>query len=101
MTTSEHWGDEITAAREIEHWVYSPDAIARGRFLARLDVLGFTVQALWDAATTTGCGVRFSRIDIPSFLGIDAVTLPLYQAASEAGGDYDGWETRVIKPPPT
>jgi hypothetical protein len=94
-------GDAMTAAREIEHWAYFPDMASRGRFLARLDSLGFTVRELWGAGETAGCGVRFSRVDIPSFWAIDEVTLPLYQAASEAGGDYDGWETQVIKPPPT
>jgi hypothetical protein len=26
------------------------------------------------------------------------LTLPLYQAALDAGGDYDGWETQVVRP---
>ena len=28
---------------------------------------------------------------------IDALTLPLFRAASELGGEYDGWETQVVR----
>ena len=28
---------------------------------------------------------------------IDALTLPLFRAAADYGGDYDGWETQVVR----
>lgn len=90
-------GDELISAREIEHWAYFPDATARARFIATVEALGFEIQQLWDEQEASRCGIRFSRIDLPSFTGIDEVTLPLYQAALAAGGDYDGWETQVIR----
>jgi hypothetical protein len=95
-------GDAMTVARDVDHWAYFPDTAARARFLRELEGLGFTVRHLWDdgADEARCCGVQFYRVDIPSFTDIDEVTLPLYQAASDAGGEYDGWETQVIKPPP-
>jgi hypothetical protein len=90
-------GDELITARDIEHWAYFPDTAARARFMATVQALGFEIHELWDEQEASRCGIRFSRIDLPSFTGIDEVTLPLYQAALEAGGDYDGWETQVIR----
>jgi len=93
----EQHGDALTLAREIEHWAYFPDAAARTRFLAAVEALGFRICELWDEPEATRCGMRFVRLDVPSFSGIDELTLPLYQAALEAGGEYDGWETQVIR----
>ena len=40
-------------------------------------------------------GVRVSRSDISSYDNIDDVTLPLFEAAANHGGQYDGWECPV------
>jgi uncharacterized protein (TIGR01619 family) len=89
-------GDALSAAREIDHWAYFPDADSRTRFLDSITPLGFQVRELMQPEDDS-FGVRFFRVDLPSPTSIDSVTLPLHRAAIEAGGYYDGWETYVVR----
>jgi hypothetical protein len=89
-------GDPLTASRAIDHWAYFQDEQSRASFIARVTQLGFEVRSRFSEDETAGrFGVCVSRIDLPSFATIDDITLPLYRAAAEVGGDYDGWETEV------
>jgi uncharacterized protein (TIGR01619 family) len=90
-------GDSLTHAREIDHWTYFPDARSRAAFIDQVSKSGFTVRELREHPDSRRrFGVQLYRVDLPSFENIDAITLPLYQAATDAGGDYDGWETQVV-----
>ena len=97
-------GDELTHAREIDHWAYFPNGEALARFLQAAKALGFMVREKLDPENDSGhFGVQVYRTDVPSLDSIDSVTWPLFNAAKEAGGEYDGWETMVIRkesPPP-
>lgn len=90
-------GDALSEPREIDHWAYFPDEDSRARFLSAIAPLGFKVRDLQRSDDgRRSFRIQFYRVDLPSFAGIDAVTLPLYRAAVAAGGDYDGWETQVL-----
>jgi hypothetical protein len=90
-------GDALSEPREIDHWAYFPDDNSRARFLSAITPLGFEVRELKQPNEDAGTfGIQFVRVDLPSFENIDSITLPLYRAAIEAGGDYDGWETYVV-----
>jgi uncharacterized protein (TIGR01619 family) len=94
----EREGDALTEPREIDHWAYFPDESSRDRFVAAILAQGFTLRSLTSTAEADRAhGVQFFRVDVPSFESIDEVTLPLYRAATEAGGDYDGWDAQVMK----
>ena len=89
-------GDDLTTPREIDHFVYFEDFDGMTRFEKQADQLGFRVRH--HVETDDGRpGLQVYRIDIPSFERIDAITLPLYRAAREVGGEYDGWESEVIE----
>lgn len=61
-------------------------------------VLGYMLREKNDPDSDNGqFGVQVYRTDIPSLDNIDSVTWPLFEAAKDAGGEYDGWETMVIK----
>jgi hypothetical protein len=90
-------GDSLTKVREIDHWFYFPSTRSRAAFISRVSKDGFAVREFHEhPESKQRFGVQFYRVDLPSFDQIDAITLPLYQAAKDAGGDYDGWETQVM-----
>ena len=91
-------GDELTQAREIDHWAYFPNQDSRARFLQATVALGYMLREVQDPQDGGGqFGAQVYRTDVPCLDTIDEVTWPLFDAAKEAGGKYDGWETVVIK----
>lgn len=85
-------GDPLTEARPIDHFAYFDDEAARARFVERAATLGFEHQLLAPApGGSRKFGVQLVRVDVPSFEGIDAITLPLRREVLAHGGDYDGW----------
>jgi Family of unknown function (DUF695)/Regulator of ribonuclease activity B len=92
----EQHGDKLTVEREIDHWSYfqSPEAV--DAYLTEVTANGFQVRhrsVLEEGALRFGAQIW--RMDIPSYDGIDGITLPLSEAASRHGGSYDGWECPV------
>lgn len=91
-------GDRLDTARQIEHWAYFPNAGARQRFTRKASTLGYHVEETIEPEDPGDqFGVRLTGIGIPSHEHIDALTLPLFHAANECDGDYDGWETEVVR----
>jgi len=89
-------GDDLATPREIDHYVFFDDLDSLTRFEKQADQLGFRVRN--HVETEEGRpGLQVFRIDIPSFARIDEITLPLYRAARDCGGDYDGWESEVVE----
>jgi regulator of RNase E activity RraB len=93
----EEKGDDLTAARDIDHWSYFRDADSRARFVRGAGELGFATREL----STTEDGehrfvARVWRSDVPSYQTIDEVTLPLFDLAIACDGDYDGWECALV-----
>jgi hypothetical protein len=96
-------GDQLSAPREIDHWAYFASAEARDAFLKRTALLGYTAREALSPADIPGnekFGARIFRIDAPDD-DFDEVTLELFELAAELGGEYDGWESPVEKPPET
>lgn len=89
-------GAKLTAAREIDHWSYFQTPEAVDAYLAEVAADGFRVRSR--SVNDEGSlrfGAQVWRIDIPSYSNIDAVTLPLFEAAASHGGEYDGWECPI------
>lgn len=93
----ESHGDELTAPRQIDHWIYFQTSSNRTTFIEEAQKLGFDVGGyLEDQSDSMPYGVRVTRIDVPSYDAIDDVTLPLFDLAQSLDGNYDGWETSVV-----
>jgi uncharacterized protein (TIGR01619 family) len=90
-------GESFSKEREIEHWAYFPSMESRASFVEKATKLGYSLAEMYapDSADNRYCA-RMSCIGIPSPQNIDALTLPLFRAAKECGGNYDGWETQAI-----
>jgi hypothetical protein len=90
-------GDPLTRAREIDHWAHFPGAEARDRYVQKARELGYALRPA-GAESDGGFMARVFRVDVPTYANIDNVTWPLHEAAAEAGGKYDRWESPVIGP---
>ncbi|MEZ0224687.1 MAG: ribonuclease E inhibitor RraB [Alphaproteobacteria bacterium] len=91
-------GDSLTQPREIDHWIYFDETAQREKFRKRSVEMGFqTIKETDTPDHEKRYGIRINRVDLPSYDGIDTVTLPLFRLALEFEGEYDGWETEVIR----
>jgi hypothetical protein len=92
-------GDAIAQVREISHWTYFPTETARAGFVLKARALGMSAAELStsDKARNTYCA-RLVHADIPTAQSMNEMTLALFDAAQEHGGEYDGWESPVIRP---
>jgi len=95
----ERAGDALSAPRDIRHWAYFPDPAGRDAFLAQAAAMSFRAcaQEAGSAAEEEGEYLALvQRDDIPGYDRIDAICLPLFRAAHDLGGRYDGWESEVV-----
>lgn len=91
-------GDSLDQPREIDHWIYFRGPIQREQFRVRSEEIGFRTRGITDAPSREAAyGIQVYRVDLPSYNAIDDVTFPLFRLAQEFGGEYDGWETVVLK----
>lgn len=93
----EEAGDDMTSARPIEHLAVFPSKDAAANFVQWLREEGFE---LMDGPSKHDgqWHVEFSQV---SSLDLDEIfdqTSAASQSAEEHGGEYDGWQCRVIKP---
>jgi len=91
-------GDNLRIRRAIEHRAYFTAREGREQFVERISKEGFKVQtASPPSASSPLYGVQFYRIDVPYYYDIDTVTLQIITWAEAYEGQYDGWETSLVK----
>jgi hypothetical protein len=90
-------GDHLDRERPIDHWAYFPDRQSRDAFNAEAETLGYRIEGLIEPEGDHGYGSRLSSLGRPSLHEIDDQTVPLFRAARAHGGEYDGWETQVLR----
>ena len=91
-------GDNLQVERAIEHKMYFNSADERSSFVAYILEEGFSVLKeveLKDAPSRFG--LKFYRLDKPYYYDIDALTLSLIENGAHFNGQYDGWETSLVK----
>jgi regulator of RNase E activity RraB len=103
----EEHGDKMDTPREVDHWCYFPDDKSADAFWQEVSALGFQLrvrsnvndddEADREAEVALPIRVQSWRSDVPSFDNIDDITHPLVEAAEKYGGNYDGWETFLVK----
>jgi len=91
-------GDSLHLPRAIEHKAYFETLDQRDSFGKRIESELFKVKEFIDANENTPMvGISFYRQDKPFYYDIDALTLHLIELSHQCGGQYDGWETSVVK----
>lgn len=91
-------GDSLKKERNVVHWIYFKKEADRERFIASLEGLDFTVESKHKTSVGDSTFVlQLSRHDKVDHQSVDSYTLDLWQKANDAGGEYDGWETEVVR----
>jgi uncharacterized protein (TIGR01619 family) len=91
--------DPLTQPRDVQHWIYFPSAESRDAFSQRVVAKGFVVRP-WPDQKESECRtytLSISRTDRVDLESINSVVLDLFELANELDGEYDGWETQVLK----
>ncbi|MGZ5208956.1 MAG: DUF695 domain-containing protein [Sulfuricurvum sp.] len=91
-------GDSLLLPRAIEHKAYFETIEQRDSFGKRIEFKSFKVKDFIEANEKTSMvGISFYRQDKPFYYDIDMLTLHLIELSHQCGGQYDGWETSVVK----
>lgn len=90
-------GDKFTTERDIMHWAYFRTQNAADNYATFAQSSGYKLEEVETMDDTDEpFFVRVSIRGIPDYSEIDALTLPLFHAAKNEGGRYDGWECELI-----
>lgn len=91
-------GDSLHLPRAIEHKAYFETLEQRNSFVDRIESEAFKVKELMEPSEHTPMlGISFYRQDKPFYYDIDTLTLHLIDLAYQSEGQYDGWETSIVK----
>lgn len=91
-------GDQLTKARKVDHWLYFKTQADLNCMTAYVKGKNFVVEKTNKSKKTDfPFSLQISREDKVDIGSITAVTLELSRQAHNCKGEYDGWETFVIK----
>jgi uncharacterized protein (TIGR01619 family) len=89
-------GDVLTAAREIQHWMYFKSEMSRLQVKEAVANLGFRIVSESNDGGNLSFGISVSKVQPVDEQSIDATVIELLHLAQQFEGEYDGWETPVI-----
>ena len=91
-------GDDLSQPRQVDHWIYFKTAKDRDEFISSIKNDNFHIEnSDLISANDLPFQLHLSREDHVDLVSINKVTLQLRNDAKIFGGEYDGWETLVIK----
>lgn len=95
----ESHGDDGSESRKVDHWIYFDDKPSSVDFVIWAENDRFTEEPEHSHETDDGkyC-VRLFHQGTLKIGDISSHTIALRRKAAEYGGDYDGWETPILKP---
>jgi hypothetical protein len=91
-------GDNLIKPRKVDHWMYFKEELGRSKFERFITGKGFKIEN--KSKQEEGdfpYALHISRIDKVDIESITKLTSFLRQSVEQENGDYDGWETSVIK----
>ncbi len=94
----EKHGDKLEKERLVEHWIYFKSEIDRENFLGAIKDKGFEIVD--KDITSFGdspFSLQLSRVDKADYESVNEYVMYLWEKAQEFNGDYDGWETFIVK----
>lgn len=94
----ERLGDDGSTPRDIEHLTCFPNKESAESFLAWAVANGFMLDPQVSATEVDGdvclLLIHHGRVSIAE---LSPKTILMMQKSAEFGGEYDGWETEVVK----
>lgn len=101
-TALQEHGDDAEKPRPIEHFAYFKSEPDRSAFSAWLKDESYVVTSTDHDEDTPpdeadAFVVRFTHDGLPDPFDLSDRTVTLREKASDLGGEYDGWEARIVK----
>jgi hypothetical protein len=91
-------GDTLANARPIQHWAYFSTDESRAEFIALLEQQFSGIDPHTNPMSVgKEYAVTFWHTGTPDSDSMTKVTSILSRAAESCGGEYDGWETQVVR----
>ena len=92
-------GDKLIKARPVDHWFYFKTELDRSCFITYAIKQQFKIVAKEKNANLFKAPFKLhlSRTDKVDAASISRITLELKKQAKQCNGEYDGWETFVVK----
>jgi hypothetical protein len=91
-------GDQAAMLRPVAHYSYFPNATRRAAFGDAIEKAGFTIRALNDSgASALPYGLVYELAQRPELSAMAETTVLLTRLAEKNGGQYDGWESPVMR----
>jgi uncharacterized protein (TIGR01619 family) len=90
-------GDNLSKPRQVDHWLYFKDEVARNRFITYALKEKYNVESKeYSKGARLKYQLQISRIDLVDITSISKITIELRKIAKDFDGEYDGWETFVV-----
>jgi hypothetical protein len=94
----EEAGDNLRKARQVDHWIYFATEKDRDCFIGYARKNNFKIESKEKIDNSSQpFKLQMSRTDKIDMESISRLTLTLRKEARKCNGDYDGWETIVVK----
>lgn len=91
-------GDKLTKSRQVDHWLYFRNSADRDRFIGYIVKEKYKIESKkFNNNSKLSYQLQISREDLVNLESITKITLELRKKAEEYRGEYDGWETFIIK----
>ena len=91
-------GDKLEKERPVDHWIYFKSETDRENFLNAIKEMNFEIESKDETSSgESPFSLQLSRIDKADYESVNEYVMYLWQEAQEFNGDYDGWETLIIK----
>jgi len=92
-------GDKLEKPRQVDHWLYFVTDADRKHFIQYAQAEKFKIEGIAEVKDEHRLPfqLHISRVDYVDAARINQITLKLRRKATSLKGDYDGWETVVIK----
>jgi hypothetical protein len=91
-------GDKLEKERKVDHWLYFPTAKDRDCFITYAVANKFKIESkIINKKSDLKFSLEISRTDKVDLESINPISWELRKQAKNCHGDYDGWETVVVK----
>ena len=92
-------GDELKTKRAIEHKIYFNTLEEKEKFKSLIEADNFKIQDEIELSKDkiVKYGLKFYRVDSAFYYDIDALTMNLIDYSDTCNGQYDGWESSLVK----
>jgi hypothetical protein len=98
VTALQNGGDKLTKERLVDHWLYFKTDADRNCFITYSTKQKFIVIAKErNPDPKTPFKLHIARVNKVDVASISKVTIDLRRQAKKCNGEYDGWETVVVK----